>query len=77
MKERGQKVLSVIPIDLDGYLFSGDWRSGKEREVKSRLVANFQEWKDDRSAFDAQVDRLVRSLRADGAARESPPPTKL
>ena len=27
-KERGAKVMVIIPLNLDGYLFSDDWRSG-------------------------------------------------
>jgi hypothetical protein len=41
MKERKNKVWSLIPIDLDGYLFKG-WNSGKSSQVRSRLAADFQ-----------------------------------
>ena len=70
MKERGQKVLSLIPLNLDGYLF--DWKNGKAEQVRSRLAADFQN-----SDFDTQVDKIIRVLRADGGGREPPPPSRL
>jgi hypothetical protein len=75
MKERGKKVLALVPLDLDGHLST--WESGKASEVRSRLTANFTGWETDNTIFETQFERLVRALRADDGGREAPPPPRL
>ena len=77
MKERKKKVLSLIPLDLDGYLFSGKWNSGKSQQVKSRLAADFKGWTTDNSLFESKFEKVVLALRSDDFAREKPPKSKL
>lgn len=77
MRQRGEKVLVLIPLDLDGHLFSTEWESGKASQIKSRLAADFTGWEADNRKFEEQFERLVKALRADADGREAPPKARL
>jgi hypothetical protein len=73
MKERGGKVLALIPLDLDGYLFGG-WQDGKATQVRSRLAADFKGWRRSAKKFDEQFERVVKAPRTDDGWEPAPPP---
>jgi uncharacterized protein YjbI with pentapeptide repeats len=71
MKARGEKVLVLIPLNLDGYLF--DWQDGKADEVRRRLAADFTGWDVQQGKFERQLERVIQALRADEGGRQVPP----
>ena len=75
MKERGAKVLALVPLNLNNFL--SKWTSGKAEEVKSRLATDFIGWKRSNKKFETEFDRVLWALRADEGAREVPPASKL
>ena len=69
-KQRGEKVLALIPLNLDGYLF--DWQNGKAEQIRKRFAPDFTGWKEDNAIFEKQFERVVNALRPEGG-REQPP----
>jgi hypothetical protein len=76
-KERGGRVRAIVPLNLDGHMFSADWKSGYSAQLRRRLAADFTDWSRDGGVFETELQNLIRSLRADERAREQPPHPKL
>ena len=72
-----REVFALIPLNLDGCLFSPGYQSGKKAEITSRVAANFVGWKKDPALFDRELEQIVRALRTDEGGREPPPLARL
>lgn len=77
MRQRDRKILVLIPLNLDGYLFGGFWASAKEEQVKSRVAADFTGWETDNAKLMASIEQVALALRCDENAREQPPQQRL
>jgi len=73
MKRDKRKRLALIPLNLDGFMFSKNWRSGKSQQVRSRLAADFTGWEVSNRKFEEQFERLVKALKTLDGGREQPP----
>ena len=40
-RQRGKKIHALIPLNLDGYIFTDGWKSGYRAQIRSRLAADF------------------------------------
>jgi uncharacterized protein YjbI with pentapeptide repeats len=76
-QERGKHVLAIVPLDLDGYMSKPGWVDWKRAHLMSRRAADFTGWEHDNAKFEAQLEKVVKALRADGGGREKAPKGRL
>jgi TIR domain/Pentapeptide repeats (8 copies) len=65
MKQTNKKVNVLIPLNLDGSLFTDQFASGYGAKIRTRLAPDFTGYSRSAVKFDEQVEALVRALRAD------------
>ncbi len=61
-KEQSREIRVLFPINLDGFMFSGDWKFKKEKQVANRLTADFTGWRRNATKFDEELRKLIQAL---------------
>ncbi|WP_026941349.1 toll/interleukin-1 receptor domain-containing protein [Hellea balneolensis] len=74
-KERGEKTLVVIPLNLDNYMF--EWNGSKASILKSRRAADFTRWDKENSQFKETFREILDALQADKSRHRFEPSEKL
>ncbi|HZV36982.1 MAG TPA: toll/interleukin-1 receptor domain-containing protein [Verrucomicrobiae bacterium] len=75
--ERGKEVLSIIPLNLDGFMFNKDWTDWKQQHLISRHAPDFSGWDKDNAKFERELEKVIKALRADAGGRVLPPTPRL
>ncbi|MCP4664010.1 MAG: toll/interleukin-1 receptor domain-containing protein [bacterium] len=76
-KKRGKKIRAVIPLNLDGYMFSEEYTGPHKSFLRRRQAEDFTGWETDNAKLRRGFDRVVEALRADEGARGRPPEPRL
>ena len=62
-RERGAKVVTLVTLELDGFLKAGHWQNPKERELRARRVADFDGWEGNAELFQNALREVLETLR--------------
>ena len=77
LSKQEEDVVVLIPIDIDGYLFSDNCTNIFKEELENRLAAKFKGWERENSIFDREVEKVIEALRIERGIFDKPPEPKL
>ena len=63
MKERGKRIILLIPIMIDDFIF--EWKGAKKEEIKRYLIGDFREWENEEKFEKALTNLILRALNVD------------
>ncbi|MDA0834519.1 MAG: pentapeptide repeat-containing protein [Planctomycetota bacterium] len=61
-KDQGKPVQAFVVVNLDGYLFGGNWKSPHVKEVGNRIVADYAGWRRSPQKFEEETDKVRAAL---------------
>lgn len=72
-KKTKQEALVLIPLNLDGFMFSKSWKSGWKSQVTSRVAPDFSHWRiRNPSASKDALGSVIRALIVDKTTEGGP-----
>ncbi len=70
-KKMGEESLVLIPLNLDGFMFSNTWKSDWKNQIVSRIAPDFTKWKKEDPYSDALIS-VIRALIVDKTVNNNP-----
>ena len=64
-KKYGKDSRVLYPMNLDGFMFTGDWKFKREKQVTTRVAADFTGWRRNAEKFDQELDVLIKRLQGE------------
>ncbi len=60
-QETNRDVRFFYPINLDGFMFSGDWKHKKEKQI-AKISVDFVGWRRNKEKFDQELTKLIQKI---------------
>lgn len=58
-----QSVRLILPVDVDGFLFSDECTNANTAQLRRTMAARFEGWETDESLFETHAKNVIRGLR--------------
>lgn len=69
LQATGQRATLMWPLNLDGFLFSGNWKHPHANEVAGRVLADFTGWRRNKKKFAEELKQLIQRLKEEPSGR--------
>lgn len=57
----GRDARLLYPVNLDGFMFSGDWKHKREKQI-AKLSKDFVGWRRNKEKFDEELTKLIQIM---------------
>ena len=60
-EDTGRAVRLFFPLNLDGFMFSGDWKHKQEKQIAKQAI-DFVGWRRNKEKFDQELTKLIQFM---------------
>lgn len=63
-EDTGHSMRFFFPLNLDGFMFSGDWKHAREKQIAKQAI-DFVGWRRNKEKFDQELTKLVQFMASE------------